>query len=90
MKVDQVKMKADIEKYGLYDYSEWSEYLTYEQFEAFNVEYIKVSIGKGLITKEEIIGYIENYLWQYNFILICHIICCYGQRTNCSSNNNDI
>ncbi len=62
MQVDQTKMQADIEKYGLYEYSEWSEYLTYEQFEAFNVKYIKVSVGKGLVTKQEIISYIKSYL----------------------------
>lgn len=62
MKIDVEKMNQDIEKYGLYTYDEWKEYLTYEQYIAFNVKYLKVSIGKGLVTKEEIIGYIENYL----------------------------
>ncbi|MCM1261051.1 MAG: hypothetical protein NC182_07930 [Prevotella sp.] len=62
MKIDIVKMNQDIEKYGLYTYDEWKEYLTYEQFIAFNVQYLKVSIGKGFVTKEEIIRYIESYL----------------------------
>ena len=62
MKVDKEKMNRDIEKYGLYSYEEWKEYLTYEQFDAFNVKYFKVSIGKGLVTKEEIIRYITSYL----------------------------
>lgn len=62
MKIDIDKMNADIEKYGLYTYEEWSEYLTYEQFVAFNVKYLKVSIGKGLVTKEEIMRYIYSYL----------------------------
>lgn len=62
MQIDIEKMNNDIEKYGLYEYDEWSEYLTYEQFIAFNVKYLKVSIGKGLVTKEEIIRYIKSYL----------------------------
>lgn len=62
MKVDVEKMNEDIEKYGLYTYDEWKEYLTYEQFVAFNAKYLKVSIGKGLVTKEEILRYIECYL----------------------------
>ena len=62
MKIDIEKMNQDIEKYGLYTYDEWKEYLTYEQYVAFNVKYLKVSIGKGLVTKEEIIRYIESYL----------------------------
>lgn len=62
MKIDIDKMNVDIEKYGLYTYDEWSEYLTLEQFDAFNVKYLKVSIGKGLVTKEEIMRYIYSYL----------------------------
>lgn len=55
MKINIEKMNKDIEKYGLFTYDEWDEYLSYEQFIAFNVKYLKVSIGKGLVTKEEII-----------------------------------
>ena len=62
MKINIEKMNEDIEKYGLFTYDEWDEYLSYEQFIAFNVKYLKVSIGKGLVTKEEIIRYIESYL----------------------------
>ena len=62
MMVDKVKMQADIDKYGLYEYSDWSDYLTYEQFEAFNVKYLKVSVGKGLFTEQDIINYIKWYV----------------------------
>lgn len=53
MKYDEAKMKADIEKYGLYTYDELSEYLTYEEYIALNAEIIKVSVGKGIISFEE-------------------------------------
>lgn len=56
------KFNEDIQKYGLYEYSEWCEYLTYEQFIAFNVKYLKVSVGKGLVTIDDILRYIDEYL----------------------------
>lgn len=62
MKVIKEKMLADIETYGLFTYEEWAEYLTPIEFEAFNVKYLKVSIGKGLVTMEEIMRYINSYL----------------------------
>ncbi|MDY4858030.1 MAG: hypothetical protein SO232_05325 [Candidatus Onthovivens sp.] len=62
MKVIEEKMLADIETYGLFTYEEWAEYLTPIEFEAFNVKYLKVSIGKGLVTMEEIMRYINSYL----------------------------
>lgn len=61
-KYDKEKMAADIEKYGLSSYDEWKEYATEEQFYAFNGAYLKVAIGKGIITAEEIVGYIEKFL----------------------------
>ena len=64
MQYDQEKMQQDIEKYGLYTYEEWSDYLTYEQFIAFNGPYLKVAVGKGLITKEQIIDLILKDLGQ--------------------------
>ncbi|MBO5334414.1 MAG: hypothetical protein J6A87_00390, partial [Clostridia bacterium] len=54
MTYDDEAMQADIEKYGLYTYEEWSEYLTYEQFVAFNGKYYKIFVGKGLLTEEDL------------------------------------
>lgn len=62
MKYDEEAMAADIERYGLYTYEDWSGYLTYEQFLAYNVQYLKVSVGKGLITEEGIIALIDRFL----------------------------
>ncbi len=59
---DLEKMQTDIAKYGLYTYEEWDEYLSYEEFVIFNVKYLKVAVGKGLLTKETIIEYINKYL----------------------------
>ncbi len=51
MKYDEAQMQADIEKYGLFTYEEFVELVpvTEEVFGAFNGEYLKVAIGKGLI-----------------------------------------
>lgn len=61
LKYDEELKEKDINKYGLYTYDEWSEYLSYEEFVGFNIAELKVAVGKGLITKEEIIGYILHY-----------------------------
>ena len=62
MKYDEAKMQADIEKYGLYTYEEFAEYVTYEQFMAFNGPYLKVLVGRGVVTYEQIIDLIAMYV----------------------------
>ena len=61
MTVNTEKYYADIQKYGLASYEEWSEYLTEEEFAFFNGQYINVSIGKGLTTRETLIALIKKY-----------------------------
>lgn len=53
MKYDAAKKAADIEKYGLWDYSE-AEYVTRETYDALNLQYLNIAVGKGLVTPEEI------------------------------------
>ena len=62
MKFDVAAMQADIEKYGLYTYADFADHMTYEQFVAFNVQYMKVSVGKGVYTYEQILDLIDTYL----------------------------
>ena len=63
---DEEKMYSDIEKYGLFTYEEWSEYITYEEFVIFNGGYFKVAVEKGLVTEEEIFFLINELktMWQ--------------------------
>ena len=61
MKIDEEKKQADIEKYGLYTYEDFKEYLTEEQFNVLPFNYLKVAVGKGRLTWEDIIDLI-NYL----------------------------
>lgn len=55
---DEEKMQADIEKYGLYSYDDWKDYVTYEEFVALNGQYLTIVIGKGYLTYEDILGLI--------------------------------
>lgn len=55
LKIDAEKMQADIEKYGLYTYEEFEDILTPEQFRALNMPQIKVSVGKGIISWDDLL-----------------------------------
>lgn len=62
LKYDAQKKAADIERYGLYTYEDFAAYLPPEAFEIFRVAELKVAVGKGLITYEKILEYIEEFL----------------------------
>ena len=63
LKYDEEKMQADIEKYGLFTYEDFKDYIPYEIYEyAFPAKYYKVSIAKGLMTWDDILNMIEIYL----------------------------
>ncbi len=61
--INQELFSADIENYGLFTYEEFYEIypVPEEVFNAFNGQYLKISIGKGLITYENIGELIERY-----------------------------
>ena len=61
MTIDVAKKQQDIDKYGLYDYSVFEEYVSYEIYQAFNGQYFKVAVEKGMITLEEIIQIILDF-----------------------------
>lgn len=63
LKINEELMQYDIETYGLYTYEEFAEIypITKEIFEAFGGQYLKISMGKGLITLEEIGELISHY-----------------------------
>ena len=60
---DEAQMQADIEEYGLYTYEELNVLcpVSEELFEAVNGEYLKIAVGKGLITVEEICALAAQY-----------------------------
>lgn len=67
-KYDAVQKEQDILTYGLFVYDDWKEYLTIEQFYAFNCHYLKVSVGKGILTEDLIFYYINRYVNHDNAI----------------------
>lgn len=57
------KMQKDIATYGLFTYEDFKDYIPYEVWQKAPVAYLKVAIGKGLITFEDIqwiIAYLNN------------------------------
>ena len=62
MTYDKDTLAADLEQYGEYTYEDFADYITNEQFVAFNGTYLKISVGKGYITWEEILELISIHL----------------------------
>ena len=62
MKYDEAAKQADIEKFGLYTYEDFSEYMSYEQFTALGLADWKVAVGKNYITWEEILKLIKIHI----------------------------
>ena len=59
---NEEKMQADIEEYGVFTYEDFAEYLPEELYEMFPAAYLKVAIGKGMVTFDEILEYIDQFL----------------------------
>lgn len=69
MVYDEEKMNADVATYGLYTYDEFAEYMTCEEFDAMNIQYMKISVGKGYYTYEGILELIERWLAGYDDVV---------------------
>ena len=63
MTYDYEQLEKDIETYGLYTYEELNAIcpLSEDMFNAAGGAYLKISIGKGNLTEEELIGMITRY-----------------------------
>ena len=61
LKYDEEAKQRDIEKYGLFTYEDFKDLVPLEMFNAFPTPYLKVAIGKGLLTWEDLYYYIERY-----------------------------
>ena len=62
LQYDTEQFAKDVETYGLYTYEDFADYVTYEQFEAFNGAYLKIPVEKGLFTFDYIIELIDLYV----------------------------
>ena len=61
---DQELMERDINKFGLSSYEDWKEYISEEVFYALNGQYFNILIGKEIISKEQIIETINNFVYK--------------------------
>ena len=62
MKFDEASMTEEIETYGLYTYEDFEDYLTREEFDALNLKYFKIAVGKGYMTYEDILYLIDLHM----------------------------
>ncbi len=65
MKYDQEAIGAYIEKHGLYTYEELEPYgVTYTQYVGANLAYLKIMVGEGIVSLEEIMAILTEYVPQ--------------------------
>ena len=62
MAYDDVRMAQDIATYGLFTYEDFGGMIPEEAFEAFNGDILKVAIGKGMLTWDDIAYLAERYI----------------------------
>ena len=62
MAYDKAKMQKDIEAYGLFTYNDFEGVVSEIAYQAFNGDYLKVAIGKGLLTWEDIEYLAKRYM----------------------------
>ena len=54
-------MQEDIAKYGLYTYADFEGLISEEAFELYNAAYLKIAVGKGYITWDDILDLIDIF-----------------------------
>ncbi len=66
MRYDAAAMERDIAQYGLFTYEEFTQIVSVPQevYDAFNAQYFKVAIGKGIVTEERLKELAERYARQ--------------------------
>lgn len=63
LKIDEAAYFADVTEYGLFTYEEFSARFPIPEFifDAFGGRYLKVAMGKGLLSEEMLINLMERY-----------------------------
>ena len=61
LRYDGAQLQKDVERYGLYSYEDFADFVTYEQFVAFNGAYLKIPVEKGLFTFDYVLELIRLY-----------------------------
>ena len=55
------KVQSDIDTYGLYTYKDFEGLISEDAFELYNAKYLKIAVGKGYISWDDIINMINIY-----------------------------
>ena len=58
---DAEAVQKDIETYGLYTYADFEGIISEEAFELYNASYLKIAVGKGYITWNDVLDLIDIY-----------------------------
>ena len=53
MRINKLQKLLDIARYGLFKYSEF-DYMTKEEFDIHKIAYLKIVLGKGMITEDDL------------------------------------
>lgn len=61
MVYDEAQMLEDIATYGLYTYEDFAGLVPEEAFDMYNAAYLKIAVGKGYITWDDILELIDIY-----------------------------
>lgn len=61
LKFNQDDMKLAIEEFGLFEYEDFADYVSKEEFDSYPTKYLKISMGRGLMTWEDIEYLIARY-----------------------------
>ena len=61
LKYDSVKMQSDIKEYGLMTYEECQDFIPRNIFDSLPMKYMRVAIGKGILTKEQLEFYMQHF-----------------------------
>lgn len=67
MSYDKIQMAADINKYGVYSYEDFADMLPQEVYAKVPLKVMKVAVGKGLISYEEVKQIIE-YIYKNGYL----------------------
>lgn len=62
LKYEEAAKAADIAAYGLMRYEDLAAQLTREEFDAYPAPYLRVALGKGVMTQERLAYLIERYV----------------------------
>ena len=62
MAYDAELMVQDIEQYGLFTYEDFDDMIPESAYEVFNGDFLKVAIGKGMLTWDDIAYLAERYV----------------------------